>query len=182
MGLVIAMLIGALVAGTSPARADATDKGVIGATRAQVEATFGKPTEAVPATGRPTSDAMFAYGTQAGMAYVSYREINGVQIAVAAEFAWGGGGVSEADAGKLIAKFLPADAKLTELYIAPATPDGPIALSVLRYTSEDLGHAYNGVLAPEVIAIENQTWNAAANATAVTRVSLALRERTQLTG
>lgn len=176
--LAVALGIGGVSAAATPAAG--LDSGAIGLTRVQFEATYGAPTKTATVPGL-ASDETYAYGTQAGMIYVTYRDLNGEQVAVAVEFAWGGNGVTEAAAAKTLAAFLPSDAKLSERYVMPATPDGPITLVAIRYASAALTGASGGVLAPEILAIQHETWDASAGAMKVTRIGLALRDRTQLT-
>ena len=180
MSFALAVALGSGVVGAATTPAAGLDFGAIGLTRAQFEAAYGAPTKTATVPG-PTSDETYAYGTQAGMIYATYRDLNGEQVAVAVEFAWGGNGVTETAAAKTMDALLPTDAKLTERYVLPATPDGPITLVAFRYTSAALTGASGGVLAPEMLAIQHETWDASAGAMKVTRISLALRDRTQLT-
>jgi hypothetical protein len=156
--------------------------GALGLTRAQIEAEWGAATEPVAMPGRPVHDTTYAYGSEAAMTYVSFREINGEEIAVYVELTWFGDGVTGEVASTTIERLLPSDAVLTELYVAPATPEGPITLVAHRYTSEALGEAHAGVLAKEILAIQQEVWNEAAGSSAVRSFSLTIRERTQLTG
>jgi hypothetical protein len=179
--MVLAAVIAA-TAGVSAATQPALASGALGLSRAQIEAMWGAATEPVEMPGRPMYDATYAYGSQAAMTYVSYREYNGEQLAVYVEYTWFGDGATQGVASATIEGLLPSDAALTELYVAPATPEGPITLLVYRYISEALGEAHHGVLAPEILVIQQEVWNDAAGSAAVSSFSLMIRERTQLTG
>jgi hypothetical protein len=172
--------MGVSVAPSGAATPVSLDSGALGSTRTRIEARFGHVSDPIDVPGHPIYDQTYAYETQAGTLYVSYRDINGEQIAVYLEFAWGGKGVSERDAQTLVTGLLPADAKLTELYIAPPTTSGPIAFVMNRYTSESLGAG--GVLASEILVTYQQSWTDGPGGSAVHAVSIAIRERTQLTG
>jgi hypothetical protein len=158
------------------------ESGALGLTRSQIEAKWGAATEPVEMPGHPIYESTYAYGSEEAMTYVSYRDINGEEVAVYVEFNWFGDGVTEAVARDTVESLLPADAVLTEIYVAPATPDGPIAFVANRYTSDALARAYANILAPEILVIQQEAWNDAAGSSAVMSFSLMLRERTQLTG
>ncbi len=179
--LAIMVVVHSGAAGVSAANQQALDSEALGLTRDQLEEIWGAATEPVDVPGQPGTDEMFLYGAEDAMTYVSYRELNGEQIAVFVELAWLGDGVSQQVSTQTIERLLPADAILTELYIAPATPDGPIALSIYRYTSESLADAYDDTLAAEILVIEQHAWNDAAGSSTITSFSLMIRERTQLT-
>jgi hypothetical protein len=158
------------------------DSGALGLTKVEIEADFGTVEKPITVPGHAIYDETFAYESQAGTVYVSYRDINGEMVAVYVEFVWRGDGVSEQDARDMIAHLIPADSTLTELYIAPPTGSGPIALVTSRYKSDSLGGI--PALAPEVMVIEQQLWGdpAEAGSTRVAAVSISIRERTQATG
>ena len=93
-----------------------------------------------------------------------------------------GDGVTQQVARATVQKMLPSDARLTELYVAPPTTSGPIALVTERYESRAL--AENPALAPDVLVIHQEIWGepTVADSTAVHTISMAIRERTQATG
>jgi hypothetical protein len=76
---------------------------------------------------------------------------------------------------------LPADAELTELYVAPPTSSVPAALVTERYESATL--AENPTLAPELMVIYQEQWGdpSVSESTRVLSVSISIRERTQAT-
>jgi hypothetical protein len=184
----VVMVIGisAVVGGTTlgvGAQGDGTlDSGAVGLTRAEIEADFGRSPEPIDVPGHPIYDQTYAYETQAGTLTVSYRSVNGEDLAVYVEFAWRGEGVPAHAARNLVEDFLPADAELTELYIAPPTASGPLALVTHRYQSDDLVVA-SPTFAPEILVISQQTWGdpSAVESERVQAVSLITRERTQST-
>lgn len=154
--LIAIMLLAVVAIGAAGAHAasqQSLESGALGLTRPEVEARWGAATEQIEMRGHPVYDETYAYGAEEGMTYVSYRDVNGVQIAVYVEFVWFGDGVTEQVAAETIEDLLPADAELTEIYLAPSTPDGPIALAANRYASESLGTAQAGVLASEILVI-----------------------------
>lgn len=153
----------------------------LGLTRDQLETIWGPAIEAVVMPGQPVTDEMFRYEVVDVMINVAYRDVNGEQIAIYVELYWLGDGVSQAVATETIERLLPADASMTELYVAPPTPNGPVALSIYRYTSESLGDSHGGLLATEILVIEQHAWMEAAGISTITSINLMIRERTQLT-
>jgi len=155
--------------------------GVLGLPRLEVEARLGPSTEQVEMPGHPIYDETYAYEAEDATTYVSYRDINGVETAVYVELAWRGDGVDEQQAQRATESLIPADAELTELYVAPPTPGGPIALVTYRYESAGLGELQ--ALAPEILVIHQQHWSDDDSEPAMVQsTSIMLRERTQLTG
>ena len=167
--------------GVRTADAQALESEALGLTRTEFEAAWGPATEQVEMPGQYGSDELFLHGAEDAMIYVSYREFNSEQIVIYVELNWLGDGVSEDLARETIERLLPGDATLTELYTSPPTPDGPIALSMYRYISDSLGEVHSGVLASEILVLEQHAWNEAAGASTIMSISLMIRERTQIT-
>ena len=67
---------------------------------------------------------VYQYPAEEGTAYVAFQNVNEEEIAVYVEFAWRGDGATEQAARSLVESFLPTDAELTQLFVAPPTPDG----------------------------------------------------------
>jgi hypothetical protein len=158
------------------------ESGALGLSKSEIEADFGTVEKPLVVPGHAIYDKTFAYETQAGTLYVSYRDVNGELTAVYVEFAWRGNGVSEQAARDMVAHLIPADASLTELYVAPPTSRGPVALVTYRYESESLGAV--PALAPEILVIAQEEWGdpAEVDSTRVMAVSISIPERTQATG
>ena len=79
----------------------------------------------------------------AGQNYVSYEDgTYFVQfrsdVVSFLEFGWEDPGIPFAAAEATARDFIPSDARLTELFAAPATAGGPIGLAMQRYTSRAL--------------------------------------------
>ena len=176
--LIVALVVGVQSAAAQPALAS----GALGVTRAEFEATFGRPSEEIDAPGHPIYDESYAHENEDGTLFVTYREINGEAIAVYLEFAWRGNGASAQAARAVAAGLLPTDAELTEIYVAPPTRSGPVALVTHRYESDALGAVQT--LAPEILVIYQERWgdDAQADSTRVEAISIVTRERTQATG
>ena len=180
LALLVATMVSA-VYGVDAREAQPGDAGVLGQPRSEVEARFGPPTEQVEMSGRPIYDETYAYEAEDATIYISYRDANGVQVAAYIELDWRGDGVDKTRAQEAVASLLPPDAKRTELYTAPPTLGGPLAIDSRRYESASLRE--NPVLAPEVLVNQQQRWpDDEAAAVMVESTSLTIRERTQLTG
>src|SRR5215213_3126920 len=76
-------------------RNESFETGVLGATRAEIEAEFGRGEKPITVPGHPIYDDTFAYELGEATLYVTYRDVNGELIAVYAEFTWAGDGVDE---------------------------------------------------------------------------------------
>lgn len=175
------MQVSAHPAGT---HASELDSGGLGLSRTDIETTWGSGTGPLPGSGHYFDlQELFAYPVKDAVYHVAYRRIAEQQVAVHVQVTWLGDGVTDAVMRATVAELIPADARLTDLYWAPPTPDGPIALSTYRYVSEALGAAYNGELAPELLAISHEIWGPPSqpNSTQVNAVSIMVRERTQAT-
>ncbi len=177
-GLSLMVLMASAAPETQAQGTSGLDSGALGRLKSEIEADFGPSGTAIEMPGHPVYDEPYAYLMQAGTLYVSYREINGEDVAVYVEFQWVGDGVDEATAHRFAASLLPSDAELTELYIAPPTSSGPVALVTHRYVSDAL--TGNPALAPEILVIYQETWGDPENR--LTAVSISIRERTQATG
>ncbi|MCC6791571.1 MAG: hypothetical protein IT336_07805 [Thermomicrobiales bacterium] len=164
------------------ARAVTIDSGALGLPKSKIEAVFGPSGDPIEMPGHPIFDETYAYETEEGTLTVSYRDVDGVPTAVFIEFAWVGDGVGDAVASDLVDRCLPADATLTELYTAPPTPNGPIALVMNRYESDSLGRI--AALAPEILVIFHERWDVPGvpDGRSILSVTITVRERTQLTG
>jgi hypothetical protein len=175
MALAMAFVTG--VHGVTARQAVSIDSGALGLFPREVEAIFGPPAERIDVPDPEYGDT-WAYETEDGTLIVTYREINGEDIAIYVEFNWRGDGVGEVDARNLVESLLPADAELTELYTAPPTTSGQIALVSNRYESAALGS--NMALTPEILVMYQESWSAN-NPPSVHAVSISMRERTQAT-
>jgi hypothetical protein len=178
----LALAGGILGAAAQPAAS--LDSGALGLSRAEVEARFGRTPAPIDVPGHPIYDETYAYEAEEGTLFVTYREVNGQSLAVYVEFAWRGRGVSEPAAQAAAKSFLPSDAELTALYVAPPTSAGPVALVTNQYRSNALGA--NPALAPEILVIYHERWDGPAEGAGegerVEAVSIMIRERTQATG
>ncbi len=164
--------------------AGALDSDALGQPRTVIEAAWGPGTGPLPGSGHYFDlYELYAYPVTDAVYHVAYRRIAEEQIAVYVQVTWLGDGVTEAVMRASVATLIPADARLTDLYWAPPTPDGPIAFSTYRYVSETLGSAYNGELAPEILVILHEVWGPPSqpDGTQVNAVSIMVRERTQAT-
>ncbi|MDP9368535.1 MAG: hypothetical protein M3Q03_09720 [Chloroflexota bacterium] len=149
MSLALALASGVVVAGAQP---EATlDSGVLGVTRAEIEAEWGRATKPIDVPGHPIYDETYAYPGKDGTLFVTYHDLNGEDVAVYIEFAWSGEGATEQGAQAVGKGLLPADSKLTEFYVAPPTSTGPIALVTHRYESDALGA--NPALPPDILVV-----------------------------
>jgi hypothetical protein len=151
--------------------------GALGLTKDEIEDRWG--TGEGPFAGQE----LYTYDVDGEIFHVAYQGVNGEEIAVYVQVDWDGEGATETDARDSAVGLIPEDARITDLYSAPPTPGGPLAFSVYRYRSEALGAAHDGVLAPEILVIFHERWGDAsvANSTRVAGLSIAVRERTQLT-
>lgn len=182
ISLVLLVLVTASGVSSAGARAVTIDSGALGLPKSKIEAVFGPSGDPIETPGHPIFDETYAYETGEGTLTISYRDVDGVPTAVFIEFAWVGDGVGDAVARDLVGRFLPADATLTELYTAPPTPNGPIALVMNRYESESLGRI--AAFAPEILVVFHERWDVQGvpDGRSILSVSITVRERTQLTG
>ncbi len=159
------------------------ESGALGLSQVAFIDRWGPIGEPVEVAGHYLRD-MYMVGTQAGILHVAFGDVAGGPVALYVEFAWHEDGAPEADTTDLIEGLLPADADLTELYIAPPTPVGPVALEMRRYISASLAAAYDDQLPPEIGMVIQQHWldPTRPDNVLVKSVSVAIRERTQRTG
>jgi hypothetical protein len=160
--------------------------GALGLTRSEIEAMWGGGEGPFAGQGHYFDvHDLYTYELAGELYHVAYQQINGVEIAVYVQVDWLGDGVNEAAARDTVARLIPEDARLTDLYTAPPTPGGPTAFSVSRYSSQALGSAqvHDGALAPEILVVAQERWGdpSVPNSTSVISLSIAVRERTQLT-
>lgn len=87
------------------------------------------------------------------MTAVWYREVNGDAYAASIEIDFIGDTLDASEARQHAERFMPTDAEFTELYVAPATPNGPIAIEMMRFVSESLSTFNSGVFAPEIVVM-----------------------------
>lgn len=152
--------------------------GGLGLTRSQLEETLG-PGEQVEMPGHPIYDSTYAYGTQLGMFSVWYMEANGDAYAAYIEINFASDNLDSSEARKHAERMMPTDARFTELYVAPATPNGPLAIEMTRYVSESLGKIHSGVFAPEIVVMIQQPWDDSNQGTPASSVSIMARMVTQ---
>jgi hypothetical protein len=176
--VVLAMTIAGFAPGASARQAVSLDSGALGRFKSEIEADFGPSGSPIEVPGHPIYDETYAYETQAGTLFVSYRDINGETIATFVEFSWRTAGVDEATARSMVEQLIPADSELTGLYTSPPTTSGPVALVANQYVSESLGQ--NPALASEFLVIYQETWSD--DGSLVHGISIAIRDRTQATG
>ncbi len=178
--LTLAFASSVLGAGAQPEAS--LDSGALGLTRDEIEVEWGRANTPIDVPGHPIYDETYAYPDENGTLFVTYRNLNGDDIAVYVEFAWSGDGATEQVAHAVGKRLLPADSEITELYVAPPTTDGPVALVTERYESEALGA--NPALPPDILVVYQQRWgdSTEADSTRVEAVSIMIREGTQLTG
>jgi hypothetical protein len=158
--------------------------GALGLTRDEIEDKWGAGDGPFAGQGHYFDiQDLYTYEMDGETFNVAFQEVNGEKIAVYVQLDWPGDGATEADARESAVGLIPEDARITDLYSAPPTPGGPLAFSVYRYRSESLGAAHDGVLAPEILVIFHERWGDASvpNSTRVAALSIAVRERTQLT-
>lgn len=101
---------------------------------------------------------LYTYYSQRGNYHVAYQDTNGREIAIYLEIALPGV-MSEREARAFAVGYLPADARQTEVYTAPPTPDGATALQIYRYESAALDAAYDRILAGEILVIYHERWD-----------------------
>lgn len=175
--VVLAMTIAGFASSAGARQAASLDSGALGRFKSEIEADFGPSGSPINVPGHPVYDETYAYETQAGTLYVSYRDINGETIATYVEFSWRTDGVDEAAALSMVEHLIPADSELIGLYTAPPTTSGPVALVANQYASESLG--MNPALASEFLVVYQETWDGTSSL--VHGVSIAIRDRTQAT-
>jgi hypothetical protein len=182
------VLLGSVSPGGQPASARQAepplDSGGLGLPRAAIEANWGPGAGPFAGPGHYFDIYEFyTYQLTGAIHHVAYQTIGNEQIARYVQIDWLGDGVTGPVLRDVVARLIPADARLTDLYWAPPTPGGPLALVSYRYVSETLGAAYNGVLAPEILVISHEVWGrpSAPDGTQVNAVSIIARERTQAT-
>jgi len=100
-------------------------------------------------------DDLYEYAVQIGRIYVAFREINDFSYAHYIEFGFGADGLTYDRIEPIVRSMMPADARATDAYLAPATPSGPTAIASWRYTSESLGSVHPGIL-PEFLSMRLQ--------------------------
>lgn len=140
-------------------QAGSIDSGGLGLTRVAFEATYGPPQITESPLG--PYDELSGYAFQQGWFYVAYEgsKTEAEDIAVYIEVSLGGDGVGEEQATGIVESLLPADATIEGASFAPPTPDGPIALRTMHYTSDALGSVPYGTttLPPDFLVIYHQT-------------------------
>ncbi len=123
---------------------------------------------------------MYSYSGQEWIHYVWYMKLNGETIASYVEVAYGPDGVPAIEARELAERRIPVDAEFSEMYIAPATPQGPTAPTIARYLSPSLGDHYSGALPPEILVTLHDAWDDDTNGVEqVTAISIMVRTVTQ---
>lgn len=131
--------------------------GGLGLTRPEFEARFGTG-EPVETAGDPRYDSTYAYGTQLGTIFVWYHDLGDdsfvtyIEIDVASET------LSSDEARNRAERLLPTDSQFTELYVAPATPNGPVAIEMMRFVSPSLGEVHDRAFPSEIVVMIHQLW------------------------
>lgn len=154
------------------------ESGGLGLTRSQCEDMLG-PGERVAMPGHPIYDSTYSYGTQLGMVYVWYMDADGDSYAAYIEIDFASDNLDASEARAHAEQMMPSDARFTELYVAPSTPSGPIAMEMTRYVSESLGTINSGGFAPEIVVLIQQPWDDANKGTPASGVSIMARMVTQ---
>ncbi len=121
--LTLAFASSVLGAGAQPEAS--LDSGALGLTRDEIEVEWGRANTPIDVPGHPIYDETYAYPDENGTLFVTYRNLNGDDIAVYVEFAWSGDGATEQVAHAVGKRLLPADSEITELYVAPRRPMAP---------------------------------------------------------
>ncbi len=164
---------------TVQAEAAGFSSGALGLTRPEIEAQWGHG-ELVDVPGHPIYDETYAYAGQGWTTYVWYVSFNGKDVAAYVEVAYGPEGVPPVQAHDLAQGYLPADAEFSELFIAPATPQGPTALAMTRYLSPSLAATHGNIIPAEILVTLHETWNAdPSQPERITAISLMTRLATQ---
>src|SRR5215213_2946928 len=132
--------------------------GALGLTRAEIEVQWGQG-EIVDVPGHPIYDETYAYAGQGWTTYVWYVSFNELEVAAYVEVAYDSEGVSPVQARDLAQGYLPADAEFSELFIAPATPQGPTALAMTRYLSPSLAATHGNIIPAEILVTLHETWD-----------------------
>ena len=140
------------------AEAAGFSSGALGLTRAEIEVQWGQG-EIVDVPGHPIYDETYAYAGQGWTTYVWYMSFNELEVAAYVEVVYGSNGVSPVQARDLAQSYLPADAEFSELFIAPATPQGPTALTMTRYLSPSLAATYGNIIPAEILVTLHETWD-----------------------
>ena len=185
-GLLVGGMSGRAPLAAHAAAAPALASGALGLTRSEIEAMWGGGEGPFAGQGHYFDvHDLYTYQATGETYHIAYQQINGIEIAVYVQVDWLGDGVTQGVARETVAGLIPDDARLTDLYTAPPTPGGPIAFSVTRYASEALGspQVHSGALAPEILVVAQERWGdpSVANSSSVISLSIAVRERTQLT-
>ncbi|MDQ3657788.1 MAG: hypothetical protein M3457_22275 [Chloroflexota bacterium] len=155
MSLVLVLVVG-LAGGL--AQQGGLSSGALGLTRAEIDEQWGQGVGPFAGPGFYFNVyEMYTYYSQRGNYHVAYQDVNGRDIAVYLEVDLPGG-MSEREARVMTAGYLPVDAQLTDVYTAPPTPDGAIALTTYRYVSASLDAAYGGILPGEILVIVQERW------------------------
>lgn len=153
--------------------------GALGLTRSAIDAQWGAG-ERVAVPGHPIYDETYAYAAQGWTTYVWYMSFNDQEVAAYVEVAYGPEGVSPVQAHDTAMAYLPADAEFSELFVAPATPRGPTALTMTRYLSPSLAAAYGEIIPAEILVTLHESWHAeASQEDRITAISLMARMVTQ---
>jgi hypothetical protein len=180
--VVAAAAIGAATVGfgrmTAAQTPSAFESGGLGLTRAQFEETFG-PGELVEMPGHPIYDSTYSYGTQLGMVYAWYLDMNGESYVSYIEIDFASDKLDASEARQRAESLMPTDATFSELYIAPSTPSGPVAIEMTRYVSESLGKVHEGTFPPEIVVMIQQPWNDSTTGTPASGISIMTRMVTQ---
>lgn len=183
-GLFVGGISGLAARGAEAASLHPFVSGALGLTRDEIEDKWGTGEGPFAGQGHYFDvQELFTHDVDGETFHVAYQRFNGEEIAVYVQVDWDGEGATESVARDSAVGLIPEDARITDLYSAPPTPGGPLAFSVYRYRSEALGAVHEGMLAPEVLVIFHERWGDAAvpNSTRVVGLSIAVRERTQLT-
>jgi hypothetical protein len=152
--------------------------GALGITRADIEARWGAG-ERVKVSGHPIYNETYAYPGQGWTTYVWYMSFNDVEVAAYVEVDYGPDGVTMVQARELVSNYLPADAEFSELFVAPATPGGPTALTMTRYLSPSLASRYDGIIPAEILVTLHESWPDSGEPERATAISLMVRMVTQ---
>ena len=171
---------GRVAAATGATPPASLDSSALGLTRAGVEAHWDPGEVPITVPGRYARE-FYAYPAEEGTASIAYQGLNGEEVAVYVEFRWGDDGTTEDMAQPLGARLIPADGQRTAIYLAPPTPNGPIAFTTYEYASASLTAAYGDALdlnwstPSKILMICHERWDDSATSARIEVVSIMVR-------
>lgn len=153
------LLAGRPGSGLARAQAGGLESGALGLTRPEIEAMWGEGVGPFAGPGGYFNVyEMYSYYSQRGTYHVAYQDTNGIEIAVYLEITLPGG-MGQRDSREFAARYLPEDARRTEVFTAPPSPDGATAVQSYRYVSPAMADVYEGLLPEEMLVTFYERWD-----------------------